>query len=215
MCTDAEWVPCIDCNCTDLLQGWNGTGRCEEVFGEGNLTMTTYVVKNRCMEGNSNILVIGLVNYAVLMFQLPTIYIFLGFYLARHAVAFDNDEQTAQDYSVLIKRPPPSATDPEKWKQYLETTFPGVKVVAVTCNLDNDLLVQALVKRREVLRRIEIYAERGTDMSIDNLALLAAQEARSRGKYIAPIIALFLPGMPELVSRLGSLNTLIKVRFLD
>jgi len=141
---------------------------------------------------------------------LPTIYIFLGYYLDRHAVEFDEDEQSAQDYSIAIKHPPPDARNPRKWRNYFEETFPGVEVVAVTCNLDNDLLVKALVKRREILRRMEVYLEKGTDMDIDNLALMAAREARNRGKYLDAIKALFIPGLPELISILVGLNTRIK-----
>jgi hypothetical protein len=149
-----------------------------------------------------------------MMFLLPTIYIWLGWYLDKHSVKFDEDEQSAQDYSIIIKHPPPDATNPRKWRKYFEITFPGVEVIAVTCNVDNDLLVKALVKRREVLRRMEVYLESGTDMNIDNLALLAAKEARNRSKYFGAIRAFFVPGLPELISILVSLNTRAKVGHL-
>lgn len=172
----------------------------------------TFILKNRCLEDSSAILTLGLINYGVMLFLLPTIYIFLGYYLDNHANEFDEDEQTAQDYSICIKFPPPESRNPRKWRNYFEETFPGVEVVAVSCNLNNDLLVKALVKRREVLRRMEVYLERGTDMDIDNLALLAAQEARNRGRYLDVIKAWFIPGLPELISILVGLNTRIKVR---
>ena len=127
--------------------------------GDENSTIV-FVVKNHCLEDPKEMLKLGWVNYAVLMFLLPTIYFWLGWYLDKHTVMFDEDEQTAQDYTVLIKNPPPDATNPRKWRAYFQTTFPGVEVIAVTCNVSNDLLVKALVKRREVLRRMEVYLEK-------------------------------------------------------
>jgi hypothetical protein len=216
VCTDTEWVPCIDCSCNDTIQGWERTSRCEE----GNSTdgtdggAITFIVKNRCLENPGDIYKLGLVNYGVMMFLLPTIYFWLGWYLNKHAVKFDEDEQSAQDYSIIIKHPPPDATNPRKWRKYFESTFPGVEVIAVTCNVNNDLLVKALVKRREVLRRMEVYLDSGTDMDIDNLALLAAMEAKNRSKYFGAMKAFFVPGLPELISILVSLNTRAKVGHL-
>lgn len=213
MCTDTDWVPCRDCSCSDRIQGWGRTSRChEETSADGGVI--TFILKNRCLEDPRDILNLGLVNYGVMMFLLPTIYIWLGWYLDKHSVKFDEDEQSAQDYSIIIKHPPPDATNPRKWRKYFEITFPGVEVIAVTCNVDNDLLVKALVKRREVLRRMEVYLESGTDMNIDNLALLAAKEARNRSKYFGAIKAFFVPGLPELISILVSLNTRAKVGHL-
>jgi hypothetical protein len=123
---------------------------------------------------------------------------------------FDEDEQTAQDYSILIKNPPPEVIEPEEWRQYFESTFP-VKVVAITCNVNNDLLVKALVARRETLRRIELELDEGTSMDIDNLALLAAKEAEARSKYLSAVKGFFVPGLPELLAKLVALNTSIKV----
>lgn len=211
MCTDIDWVPCIDCNCNDTIQGWERTTRCDQMNSTGGETIT-FIKKNKCLEDPGDILTLGLVNYGVMIFLLPTIYFWLGWYLNRHAIKFDEDEQSAQDYSIIVKNPPPDSRNPRKWKKYFETTFPGVDVIAVTCNVDNDLLVKALVKRREVLRKMEVYLQPGTDMDIDNLALLAAEEARSRGRYFGALKAWFVHGLPELISILVGLNTRIKVR---
>ncbi|CAJ1970212.1 unnamed protein product [Cylindrotheca closterium] len=217
VCTDVSWVPCSDCYCNSTIQGWAFPRINIRCFDTNQTTdgrelddRITFVLKNRCLEDSSAILTLGMINYGVMLFLLPTIYILLGYYLERHAVLFDEDEQSAQDYSIIVKRPPPDARNPRKWRNYFEETFPGVEVVAVTCNLDNDLLVKALVARREILRRMEVYLEKGTDMDIDNLALIAAQEARNRGKYLDAIKAWFIPGLPELISSLVGLNTRIK-----
>ena len=39
-------------------------------------------------------------------------------YLNRQAVIFDEDEQTAQDYSIVITKPPSDAIDPEEWRYF-------------------------------------------------------------------------------------------------
>eukprot|EP00980_Cylindrotheca_fusiformis_P003466 scaffold774_cov75-Cylindrotheca_fusiformis.AAC.3 len=205
VCTQTAWVPCMDCICSSSDQGWHRTERCEV---RGNLT---FVVKNQCMEDDySKLWVLGLINYAVLVFLVISIYFALGRHLDKEAIVFDEDEQTAQDYSILIKNPPPNANDPEEWREFFEGSFPGVKVVAVSCNVNNDLLIKSLVRRRETLRRMELKLDPGTSMDIDNLALLAAEEAARRSKYFGPIKGFFLPGLPELLSKLVALNTSIK-----
>jgi hypothetical protein len=152
------------------------------------------------------------VNYAVLIFLVIAVYFALDRHLDNEALIFDEDEQTAQDYSILIKNPPTTASDPEEWRNYFEDNF-GVKVVAVSCNVNNDLLIKSLVRRRETLRRMELQLEHGTLMDIDNLALLAAQEAQMRSKYLGRIKGFFLPGLPELLSKVVALNTSVKVSY--
>lgn len=200
-------MPCLDCNCTSSNQGWDRTERCRE---EGNVT---FVVKNQCLEDDhSNLWILGLTNYAVLIFLVIAVYFALDRHLDKETVIFDEDEQTAMDYSILIKNPPQNANNPEEWRDYFESNFEGVKVVAVSCNVNNDLLIKSLVRRRETLRRMELQLDHGALMDIDNLALLAAQEAQNRSKYFGAIKGFFLPGLPELLSNLVALNTSIKVR---
>lgn len=152
---------------------------------------------------------LGIINYATVLFLLFSI-IALDFYLKRQAIEFDEDEQTAQDYSIVISNPPPKANDPEQWREYFEKTFPGVKCAAVTCAVNNDLLVRALVNRREVLRMLELQLEPGTAMDIDNLALLAAKDARKNKGVLKKLMGLVFPSIPDLLSRLVALNTSIK-----
>mmetsp|Transcript_1459 Transcript_1459/g.2883 ORF Transcript_1459/g.2883 Transcript_1459/m.2883 type:complete len:1129 (+) Transcript_1459:720-4106(+) len=215
VCTQTDWVPCWDCDCSiDTVNGteqaWHRTERCyNHQFANGD--EWAFVVKNECLDDDhKQLYVLGLINYATLVFLVISVYFLLDFHLDRETVTFDEDEQTAQDYSLLVKNPPPGATDPEEWRQFFEETFEGVKVVAVTCNVNNDILIKSLVRRREVLRRMELQLDHGTNMGIDNLALLAAQEQEDRGKYIGPIKGLILPGLPELLSKLVALNTSIK-----
>jgi hypothetical protein len=161
------------------------------------------------LEGEGQLWKVGFINFGAMLFLLLAI-LALSYYLDDQTVKFDEDEQTAQDYSILINNPPSKATDPEQWRRYFEKNWPGLKCAAITCAVNNDLLVKALVKRREVLRMMELQLDPGTPMDIDNLALLAAKEARSRRGFLGNWMAVVVPGIPELVSELVSLNTSVK-----
>ena len=177
-------------------------------FAVAPLSNITLVVKNRCLEQDGILLKLGFINYGVMLFLVFAI-IYMGFYLEEEAVKFDEDEQTAQDYSIIVTNPPPRATDPEEWREYFESNFEGVKVAAITCAVNNDLLVKSLVRRREILRNLELCLEPGTPMDIDHLALLAAKEVRRYG-IIHRLFHMILPAVPELLSQLVALNTRIK-----
>lgn len=68
-------------------------------------------------------------------------------------VKFDEDEQTAADYSIAIQNPPQDVNDPEVYKRFFENLGEDIKVNCVTLSRNNDVLVRALVERREILER--------------------------------------------------------------
>jgi hypothetical protein len=190
ICTDTRWVPCPNCTSGDFeatrfAYGTNDAG-----------LNVTFVLRNTC-EGAT--IEQGFINYASLMLiMLGTV--FLNRYLKRMEVAFDEDEQTAQDYSIVIGNPPGDATDPDEWRIFFHDCFDGAKVTALTVAVDNDLLVRSLVERREKLREIEMMVEPGTSLDTLTLAGIAAKQERERsvwGRWKSMII----PGIPELFSR--------------
>ena len=211
-CKDMSWVPCPECHCEDISRPGRGIfpgQRCgisniTEITGAGNTTGNTiiqnltFVLKNNC-EGSLNL---AAFNFATVVFLLLSI-VALGFYMRRQEVIFDEDEQTAQDYSVQITNPPRDAHDPEEWRTYFRKNFDGAQVIVCTCAVENDLLVKSLVKRRELIR--EIHSMRpGKSLDAVELARAAAQIERDRG-FKAHLKAKILPGMPELYSQLVSL----------
>jgi hypothetical protein len=139
------------------------------------------------------------VNYATLMLILAGV-IVLNAYLKRMEQVYDEDEQTAQDYSIVVKNPPGDATDPQEWHDWVRDAFGG-HVTACTIAVNNDLLVRALVQRRELLRQIELMVEQGTLLDLVTLAGLAAKEERSR-KFWGHLKAKLLPGLPEIFAKL-------------
>jgi hypothetical protein len=152
-------------------------------------------LKNQC---NATTLQQGYVNYATLLFVILGTFC-LNRYLKHIEVVFDEDEQTAQDYSIVIRNPPHNAKEPTEWKDYFETVF-DAQVTTCTVAVDNDLLVKTLVERREVLRQIEMKMQPGTVLDKLTLTALAAKEERERN-FAKHLLAKLVPGIPELVAR--------------
>lgn len=150
ICTDTSWVLCTDCeNHTDSFGERVVRGRNEDA-------VTYFALRNNC-EGAT--IQQGLISYATLLFiMIGTI--ILNVYLTRMEVAFDEDEQTSQDYSVIVENPPHDATNPQEWHDFFKEKF-GAHVTACTVAVDNDLLIRTLVTRRELLRKIELLVDPG------------------------------------------------------
>lgn len=72
-------------------------------------TKTNFAVKNDCDPTMAQ----GMVSLAVNVFLFISVLIFLPYYEKKKAVLFDENEQTAADYSVTISNPPSDAKDPE------------------------------------------------------------------------------------------------------
>lgn len=115
------------------------------------VTALGFAEKNNC-EGAT--LRNGYINMAtVFLFIIGSMYI----YKRQNTliVQFDEDEQTAQDYSICIKNPPPDAHDPDEWKTFLEKSF-DCHVSICTVDVDNNDFVELLVKRRELLLSLKL-----------------------------------------------------------
>lgn len=204
VCTETVWVPCADPCPTDddnaftsrRVRRMNHTETGEEV---------TFTLKNLC---DGATLEQGFINYGTLVLVLVGIFLF-SVYLKIMEVRYDEDEQTAQDYSIVVENPPADATDPEEWKKYFYDNFDGAHVTAITIAVDNDLLVRSLVRRREVLREIEMMVEPGTSMDTLTLAGIAAKEERAR-RFFGRLKAKVSPGVPELFAQLVVLTSKVQ-----
>ena len=84
-------------------------------------------------------------------------------------VDFDEAEQTASDYSIAVVNPPKDAYNLDEWKQFFENVAEDVHVTLCTVVLDNDELVNALVKRRALLSQIQNRLPFGVKFDPDNL----------------------------------------------
>jgi hypothetical protein len=201
ICTRTMWVPCPDCAPRDFsAQSLYRLGTASN--SNGNSFMVA--LKNECDDAT---MAQGLVSLATLVLIVVGVLV-MNVYLTRMEVAFDEDEQTAQDYSVMISNPPPDAIDPDVWFNFFRDEF-DAHVTALTIAVDNDLLVRYLVERRELLRMVQGLLEPGTSLDKLTLARLAAKEERERSVF-QTFVATFKPGLPERVARLVALTAKVQ-----
>lgn len=183
ICTNETWVPCPDCGCDCYL---NSTGfertlkvtddRCTCFPDATTGEFLEVALQNNC-EGA--IWPIAAVNLATNFFISISIVI-LTLHLKHQEVLFDEKQQTAQDYSIKINDPPPDALDPKDWRKYFDEQFDGAQATVVTVVVNNDLLVQALIKRRIILQKIAARFKKGESTRLLHVAKVAAEEERGR-----------------------------------
>ena len=203
ICTEQVWVPCPSCSVDDFAFSRSRIAGTTTVTSNGGLQTLVFALKNTCDGAKFRV---GIVNMASLGFILLTMAA-LALYQRRKQVTFDEQVQTAQDYSIEISNPPADATEPEEWKEFFESRFGG-HLTCCTVTIDNDLLVKALAERREVLFEIEDRLKDGAILDTLTLAEHAVKVEHSR---LCPKIRSRLsPGMPELVGRLTVLNARIQ-----
>jgi len=197
ICTETEWVLCPDCG---------QEGFAPYRFAEANTTngVLKFALRNTCDGPTPSQ---GMVNYGTLLFLIVGI-IILNLYLIKQEIRFDEDEQTAQDYSIQITNPENDARDPEEWRKFFKEVFDAHATV-ITIALDNDPLIRALRERRECMHRIEINLEPGTSLDQITLSRIAAEVEFSR-KCFGKMLAFLTPGIPELFGRIAELEAKIR-----
>ncbi|CAJ1969146.1 unnamed protein product [Cylindrotheca closterium] len=207
-CTKTSWVPCTNCEC--VPEGIRLTA--EELRNSPYLPAARCKVENNVTHALRN--ECGEIPLRVGLTHLTTVVVFLvalfslGKFIVHETNYFDEDEQTAQDYSIRISNPPKTAIDPDQWYDFFYKNF-NAKAAVVTCAVENDLLIKTLVERRECTRLIEMALGPEESTEDNNLAKIAAKIERDRNaldRWIARISA----GMPELYSRLVTLDAKVK-----
>jgi hypothetical protein len=180
VCTEEEWVVCTDC----AASKWSALEERDRYASstDENGVTTTFVLKNVCdIPGFSQ----GIVSYASVIFLLIVFFLF-GLYQRKREVLFDEGKQTATDYSVLVKNPPPDAYDPEKWRTFF-SQFADKQVTAVTVALNNHKLLNALISRRLFRDRLKALLPKGVDMDNEDIVrehvsqILKEQEGEKKG----------------------------------
>jgi hypothetical protein len=205
VCGTRSWVPCPTCDCTDTSESFTADRllppeRCA-ISENGS---KVFALKNDC-DGTHWYL--AATNFGTVIFMVFAVML-LGVYMRREEIQFDEDEQTAQDYSIQITNPPGDAKDPEEWHRYFKENCDGAQVTVCTCAVHNDLLVKTLVERRERIRAIRSI-QPGESMDTLDLARVAAEAERGR-KLIPSLLAMVAPGIPEHFSGLVTLNAKVE-----
>lgn len=175
ICDETEWVACESCT-TEYASEYPAY----RLDGAGNVRRNTCDFENWLSPAlwcyAASILLLVLFGWAF-------------FWVQRKAeIVFDEEVQTASDYSIKISNPPPDAIDPEEWRIFLGR-FAQKGVTHLAIALDNAELVDALVKRRKLLRNLSQKLPLGTDMT-DNDAIAEAVMESGRNDWIS------LPFMP-------------------
>lgn len=196
VCTNMEYVPCEGCT-VDMFP--NDSERFITLINTEGLEQP-FAIKNRCDGATLSTGVYSLATIAVLILG----FFAMNIYLSGAEVNFDEDEQTAQDYSIKISNPPHDANDAAEWERYFRKKF-GVHVTVCTIIMDNDLLVKKLVERREILQKIKSKIGPGTSLDLDHLAKVSSEIEAKRNTIQTGYAKLF-KGVPELVAHISILD---------
>ncbi|CAB9498796.1 protease [Seminavis robusta] len=130
ICTDTQWVLCPTCTRQDYPASNEG-----ETWVYDPIHEVAFVKKNLC---DGATLQQGFVNFSGFIFVCLCA-VLLSLYLKAMEKTFHDDEQTSQDYSIVIENPPADARDPEEWKNFFKTAF-DAHVTACTVVVNNDRL---------------------------------------------------------------------------
>jgi hypothetical protein len=205
ICTNQIWVPCPTCLPGDFDDNLDRLATAEKTIEGGRSVNLTFALLNDC---DGATVQQGMINYGTLIFILIGIVV-MNIYQNHMEIKYDEDEQTAQDYSIVIKNPPHDATDPEEWRLFFRYNFKDLHTTCCTIAVDNDLLVRALMKRRECMRKIEMLVEPGTSLDNINLARIAMDIKRKRS-FFSKIFAMIIPGIPELYGQVTLLTAQVQ-----
>ncbi len=194
-CTNYEFVPCTDCTEDNFKRTMERLRIVSNESGE----KLFFALKNNCD---------GVSQTTVLTNLAATVVVIVGFaiislFLSKQEIKFDEDVQTAQDYSIVIRNPPSDAIYPQEWRDFFSINFEGAHVTCCTVSVHNKELVKALAKRREILEKIRKSIPPGESLEHDVLAVLATDVKEARCFSI-------FNGLPEYHAELLKLEAKIK-----
>ena len=199
VCTNYEFVPCIDCDESNFK---HAKERFREVTNGSN-ELLTFALKNNCDGANQRTILTNLAMMAVVVIGT----FLICYYLMKQEARFDEDVQTAHDYSIVIVNAPHDAGDPEEWRDFFITNFDDVHVTCCTVAVRNKSLVKRLVERRELLNKIRKHVPPGASLENDVLESLSQEVKETRRCNV-------FNGLPELYERLleleGEIRELLK-----
>jgi hypothetical protein len=200
LCDATEWVECS--TCADNIDEFPSYRL--DTTSNNDDNWNVYVRRNDCnFEG---FLSPGICSFtATLLILILTA--FFVFRKQRQAeIVFDEQIQTASDYSIKISNPPADALDPEEWRSFFnqfvekrqqapsnsspapvgdtvrehkndkEQRGAARGVVLVTIAINNAQLLKALIERRKKLQALSKLLPHGTDMTNESLLQMAVED---------------------------------------
>lgn len=160
---------------------------------DGTMTQL-FALKNKCGGEDFPLMLIGLFNLAAVAVVLIGI-ICVSIYLRKEEIKFDMDEQTAQDYSIVIQNPPIDAKDPEEWKKFFDQKF-DAHLTCCTILVDNEVLLKKLVRRRDLLLKIQEGLDPEISTKNDDIAKHVLKLKNNRHCFQRALSKVF-SGIPE------------------
>ena len=142
ICDTTFWAPCTTAECTESKWSDDGSGA-EDRFATDASGALKFALRNDCLgaEYEQGMTQFGIIVFLAVMLQIMSIQ------QSKTEVALDEDQQTAQDYSVVVDGCPPDAVDPDEWKDFFEDVSDG-KVTVVTVAINNAELLDTLVQHK-------------------------------------------------------------------
>lgn len=167
ICTDSAWVACPTCS----KEQWDSFPSTFDRYAESDNGLK-FILRNNC---NLDSIVV-VVNYISLLFVCISVYA-LQKITKRRERFLDESSQTTTDYAVEVVNPPKDARDIEEWRSFFERFG---HVTCCTVALDNEELVAALVKRRELFINLEALLPAGAVPEHGHGILASAVEMAER-----------------------------------
>jgi len=157
ICTDRQWVPCPNCT----FSQWESH---PTAFATDQASGMNFVERNACPNGAT--ILQGMINYVSIIFMILSL-LCLGYYHKRIQRRNDDQEISATDYSIYVKNPPPDARDPQLWRDFFNRFESDNKqVVAITIELKNQKLINALLQRRRIRKQLHFLL--GSQINLDD-----------------------------------------------
>jgi len=172
ICASSEWVECETCNeHPDEYPLYRLDG--------------TNVLVNTC--DFDNLLIPGLLSYAATISLLLLFGLGFDIWQVKAEVQYDEDIQTASDYSIRVNNPPTDATDPEEWRsffsQFAERENESNEVISCTVALANEDLIAPLTERRKKLKNLSMLLPNGTDLKDESSLAEAVANFPDKGCF--------------------------------
>lgn len=190
VCDEAYWVACEECN-----------NEYAYAYPEYRLDGNNVLVNNCNFEDWLIPGICSFVSSIVLIIMFGIAY----FWLQRKAeIVFDEEIQTASDYSLKVSNPPRDALDPEEWRHFFKPFAPN-EIVMVTIAVDNSMLIETLVQRRKTLRQLHLRL-RDFDVDVDDEKALRNFVDENAARSVLP----FIPTSKKLYEKVQQYNQRVR-----
>lgn len=170
VCTNTAWSPCPTCSQENDFDSFPRTTDRLAYGVDSNGEELIFIKQNLCNINNQ----FGIISYATMIVVILSIY-FMIYTQNKRIITFDQSNDTTEDYSIEITNPPNEARDPKVWKEFFESNFEGATVRSCTIALDNEDLIQALIKRRKLILQLRNRLLIDDDFDSDNLEDLVSK----------------------------------------